>query len=173
MTSVLAGEAAREERLAVEAHAGRCARCATEYADLIATSVALERAYAPLRAAKATLSPARVHLVVRRPVAVPVPVRLGRLTARFTEVALAAAVTAFAFVGSASVEPKATIVDDTAVDPVPAMTATAADTATLLKWFRIGRYAATPDLVDPPVELPSRDGDQTRPGLHDRIGLQR
>lgn len=173
MASVLAGAARPEERLEVEAHAARCARCATAYADLIATTVALERAYAPLRARTAALSPARVHLALRRPVAVPASVRAGRLSARFTEVALAAAVTAFAFVGSASVAPKTTIVDDNAMDPGPAPAVTAADSATVLKWFRIGRYAASPDLVEPPVELPSRDGDRTPPGPHDRIGLQR
>ncbi|HEY6958905.1 MAG TPA: zf-HC2 domain-containing protein [Candidatus Limnocylindria bacterium] len=173
MTSVLAGAARRDERLEVEAHTARCARCATAYADLIATSVALERAYVPLRATTTSLSAARVHLALRRPVAVPVAVRAGRLSARFTEVALAAAVTAFAFVGSASVAPKATIVDDNTIDPGPAPAASVADSATVLKWFRIGRYAASPDLVEPPVELPSRDADRTPPGPHDRIGLQR
>lgn len=173
MASVVAGAADREERIEVEAHVARCARCATAYADLAATAVALERAYAPLRSAVATLSPARVHLALRRPVAVPVGVRIGRLSARFSEVALAAAVTAFAFIGSASIAPKATIVDDTAVDPVSATTSTGVDSATVLKWFRIGRYAATPDLVEPPVELPSHEYPQTLPGQHDRVGLQR
>lgn len=173
MTSVLAGAGGRTERLEVEAHMGRCARCATTYADLVVTSVALERAYAPLRAKAVALSPARVHLALRRPVAVPASVRIGRLSARFTEVALAAAVTAFAFVGSASVAPKTTLVDETAVDPAPASASTSVDSATVFRWFRIGRYAASPDLVEPPVALPSHEDAHTVPGLHDRVGLQR
>lgn len=173
MTSALAGSVGREERLEVEAHVTRCARCATAYADLVATTVALDRAYAPLRSAVVTLSPARVHLAVRRPVAVPLGVRIGRLSGRLSEVMLAAAVTAFAFVGSASIAPATTIVDETAVDPAPAATGTGADSAAVLRWFRIGRYAATPDLVEPPVALPSREYGQTQPGLRDRIGLQR
>ena len=170
---MVVGAGARDERLEVEAHVGRCARCASAYADIIAASVALERAYAPLRSTAAALSPARVHLALRRPITVPVGVRLGRLSARFSEIALAAAVTAFAFVGSASVAPKATVVDDTAVDPAPSAVGSGGDSATVLKWFRIGRYASTPDVVEPPVELPSRGAEQTRPGLRDRIGLQR
>jgi anti-sigma factor RsiW len=42
MASVVAGGADREERIEVEAHVARCARCATAYADLAATAVALD-----------------------------------------------------------------------------------------------------------------------------------
>ena len=173
MTAVLAEAGERRERLEVEAHAERCARCATAYADLIAVSVAVDRAYAPLRATSVTLSPARVRLALRRPDAVPTSVRLGRLSARFTEVALAAAVTAFAFVGSASVAPTPAIVEETTVEAPAATSTTSAEGATIIRWFRIGRYAVTPDVVEPAVARPSRGDVVTQPGLHDRATLQR
>jgi anti-sigma factor RsiW len=174
MASVLAGGGDRYERLEIESHALRCARCAAAYADLIAMSVALDRAYAPLRSRTVALSPARVRLAVRAPVAVPTSVRVGRLTARFTEVALAAAVTAFAFIGSASVAPKTTIIDDTSTEPAPAVTSALADGATVARWVRIGRYASTPDLVEPPMARPSsQDAPPPEPGLQDRVKLQR
>lgn len=172
MTSVLAGAAERRERLEVEAHTARCARCATAYADLITASVALQRAYAPLRSESVSLSPARVRLALRRPQPIPASVRIGRLSARLTEVALAAAVTAFAFVGSASVAPKPSIVEETATDTTTTQVADPAEGA-IVHWFKIGRYAVTPDVVEPAVELPARDDADTLPGLRDRAGLRR
>lgn len=172
MTSVLAGAADRRERLEVEAHAARCARCATAYADLLTASVALQRAYAPLRSETVSLSPARVRLALRRPEPAPAFMRVGRLSARLTEVALAAAVTAFAFVGSASVAPKSSIVDETAPDTTPAQVSEPADGA-IVHLFRIGRYAATPDLVEPAVELPAHEEADTLPDPRDRAGLRR
>ena len=174
MAGVLARSADRRERLEVESHAARCARCAIAYGDLIAASVALDRAYAPLRTTTVTLSPARVRLALRQQRPLPAAVRLGRLTARFTEVALAAAVTAFAFVGSASVAPKPAIVEETSADVTPGATAThPVDADAIVRWFRIGRYSSSPDLVEPAVPLPSHEDAQTLPGLHDRVGLQR
>lgn len=163
----------RRDRLDVESHAARCARCATAYGDLIAASVALQRAYAPLRAATVTLSPARVRLALRGPRPLPMPVRLGRMSARFTEVALAAALTAFAFVGSASVAPKPAIVEETSTGVAPGATTHPVDADAIVRWFRVGRFSSSPDLVEPAVPLPSRDDAQTLPGLHDRVGLQR
>jgi anti-sigma factor RsiW len=152
MSVLLAGALDGRERLEVEAHASRCARCGMAYRDLVFASVALDRAYAPLRAAGVAMSPARVRLALRIPQPVPTSLRLSRLTARVTEVALAAAVTAFAFVGSASVAPKAAIVDEAAPD-LGTLTHVSADMDDqyFLRWLRIGRYAAPADLVDPAV----------------------
>lgn len=163
MTAVLAGAADRRERLEVEAHARRCARCSTAYADLVAASVALDRAYAPLRATSTQISPARVRFVLRDRTDVPNGVRLGRLAARLTELAVAAAVTAFAFAGSASFAPAPAIVEETMVDPAPPAPAAlllTSESAAVLRWVRIGRYATTPDLVEPPM-LPPSHGDDT------------
>lgn len=173
MTAVLAGAADRRERSEVETHAARCARCATAYADVLAASVALRRAYAPLRDATVSLSPARVRLALRRAEPVPASVRIGRLSARFTEVALAAAVTAFAFIGSASVTPKSSIVYEIAPDRAPAQAVAEPVEGAIIQWFRIGRYAATPELVEPAVALPSRDDPDALPPLADRAGLRR
>jgi anti-sigma factor RsiW len=174
MSVLLAGALERRERLEVEAHASRCARCGTAYRDLIFASVALERAYAPLRAASVAMSPARVRLALRLPQPVPTALRLSRLTARVSEIALAAAVTAFAFVGSASVAPKSTIVDEAASDTGTLTHVTAgADDQYFLRWLRIGRYAAQSDLVDPGVAPRSDVDDSTVVVTHFRVGLLR
>ncbi len=171
MTAVLVGGADRHARFAVDAHTASCGRCAQAYDDLIAASVAVDRAYAPLRAATISLSPARIYLAARAPRTVPASIRLSRLTARFSEVALAAAVTAFAFVGSASVEPKASIVDEASAPDAPTHVTAHLDDQNFIRWFRIGRYAASPDLVDPAVALPRTEIDD--PVTHERAGLVR
>ena len=151
---LLVGALDRRERLEVESHTSRCARCGTAYRDLLFASVALDRAYAPLRATGVAMSPARVRLALRIPQPLPASTRLGRLTARFTEVALAAAVTAFAFVGSASVAPKANIVDEAVPDGGTLTHVTPdADDQYFLRWLRLGRYAAPSELLDPTVAL--------------------
>ena len=173
MSAMLAGALGRRERLEVEAHTSRCARCGTAYRDLIFASVALDRAYAPLRDASVTMSPARVHLALRLVEPVPASLRITRLTARFTEIALAAAVTAFAFVGSASVAPKSSIVDEAVTDTATLTHVTAGENDQyFLRWLRIGRYAATSDLVDPGVALKG-DLDDSALLAHERTGLMR
>jgi hypothetical protein len=102
---------------------------------------------------------------------VPASIRLSRLTARVSEVALAAAVTAFAFVGSASVAPTTTIVDEASAPDAATHVTAHLDDQNFIRWFRIGRYAATPDLVDPAVALPEDEIDQ--PVTHERAGLLR
>jgi anti-sigma factor RsiW len=173
MSALLAGALDRRGRLEVEAHTSRCARCGTAYRDLIFASVALERAFAPLRDATVTMSPARVRLALRRVEPLPASVRVARLTTRVTEVALAAAVTAFAFVGSASVVPKSTIVDEAATNSATLTHVTAgSDDQNFLRWLRIGRYAANSDLIDPGVALKG-DLDDTALLTHERTGLMR
>ena len=174
MSVLVAGALEPRERLEVESHASRCARCGTAYRDLIFASVALDRAYAPLRAATVAMSPARVRLALRLPQPIPASLRLSRLTARVSEIALAAAVTAFAFVGSASVAPQPTIVDEAVSDTGTLTHVTAGpDDQYFLRWLRIGRYAAQSDLVDPGV-TPHADVDDSLVVVpHDRAGLAR
>ena len=157
ITALLAGAVGQRERLEIESHTDRCARCAVAYRDLVATSVAVERAFAPLRAATVTLSPARVRLAMR--IAEPVPtVRFGSAVRRINEIELAAAVTAFAFVGAGSVAPKPVIVDEAVQSDIltPNMhIAAGGDEQHFFRWFRIGRYATQSDFLDPNVSLHS------------------
>ncbi len=173
MSVLLAGALDRRDRLEMESHTSRCARCGTAYRDLVFASVALDRAYAPLRSATTGMSPARVRLALRIPQPVPASTRFSRLTARFTEVALAAAVTAFAFVGSASVTPKTNIVDEAVPDSGTLTHVTAgSDDQYFLRWLRIGRYAAPSDLLDPAVALRG-DTDASVVVTDDRAGFTR
>jgi anti-sigma factor RsiW len=172
---MLAGGASGRERLDVEAHAERCARCATTLRDYVATSVALDRAYAPLRAHATRISPARVHLAMRIPEPVPATARFSRITARITEFGLAAAVTAFAFVGSASVAPQHAIVDEAATPEAvsPTHVTSGGDDQYFLRWLRLGRYAPVADTLDPAVS-PSVYGDDIGPVTKpERAGLVR
>jgi len=172
---LLAGAADRRERLEIESHTSACARCATAYRDYIATSVALDRAYAPLRHVTVALSPARVRLAMRVPEPVPAPVRFSRVVARVNEFALAAAVTAFAFVGAGSVAPKPAITDEAVPTDVltPNMhVGTMGDDQSFIRWFRIGRYATPSDLLDPAVS-PRSLADETPPATPERAGLLR
>src|SRR4051812_6175042 len=116
MSAMLAGAVGTRERLDIEGHADVCGRCANAYRDLVATSVALDRAYAPLRARSTALSPARVRLALRVPQPQPASLRFSKITARINEFGLAAAVTAFAFIGAGSVAPTHAIVDEAVVD---------------------------------------------------------
>ena len=171
---VLAGAAGRHELLDVEAHVRRCARCADAYRDLIATSVAVDRAYASLRSASAVISPARVRLALRLPQPVPASARFNRVAARVNELALAAAVTAFAFVGSAQVAPKPAIVnefDSGPTEPLTHVTASA-DDQYFLRWLRLGRYAAPTDMLDPAV-TPKAYFDDANIVKQERAGLLR
>jgi len=174
---LLSGAAIARERLEIEAHTATCARCANAYSDLIATSVALDRAYAPMRAASVALSPARVRLAMRMGEPVPTPLRFSRLVARVNEVALAAAVTAFAFVGAGSVAPTHAITDE-AVPPAAVIPATHVggignDDQSFLRWFRIGRYATPSDLLDPAVAPRSSLKDDVQIVTPERAGLVR
>jgi len=65
MADLFTGELRLRERLELEAHADGCARCGAALRDLATISVALDRAYAPLRRRGTLLSPARVRLAAR------------------------------------------------------------------------------------------------------------
>lgn len=67
MADLFTGELHARERLELEAHADGCARCGTALRDLAAISVALDRAYAPMRHRGTLLSPARARLAARTP----------------------------------------------------------------------------------------------------------
>ena len=175
MGALLAGGVGPRERADIEAHATRCARCGVAFRDMVAMSVALDRAYAPLRARSVSLSPARVYLAMRIVQPVPAATRFSRITARITEFGLAAAVTAFAFVGSASVAPQHSIIDRTATPG--ALTAThitaAPDDPYFFRWLRLGRYAPQTDVLDPAVSPKGYDDDPIRAVTRERSGLQR
>ena len=175
MTALLAGALGARERLDVESHAARCARCADAYRDLVAASVALDRAYAPFRARSAALSPARVRLAMRAPQPQPSSLRFSRLTARINEFGLAAAVTAFAFIGAGSVAPQHAIVDEAQVVDVatPVHVSANADDAYFLRWLRLGRYAPVSDVLDPAVSPKVYEDDTNQPANHERTGLLR
>ena len=172
---MLSGAATGRERLDAEAHATRCARCATALRDYLAASVALDRAYAPLRMRTIGLSPARVRLALRIPEPVPAAARFSRLTARITEFGLAAAVTAFAFVGSASVAPQHTIVDEAVVTDAftPTHITAEPDERRALRWLRLGRYAPQIDILDPAVSPNAHQHDVVEPTTPDRAGSVR
>ena len=174
MTTLLAGALGPRERVDVEEHTDRCARCANAYRDLVAASVALERAYAPLRARSASLSPARVRLAVRIPEPIPASLRFSKITARINELGLAAAVTAFAFVGFGSVAPQHAIVDEAVVaNTTPTHVDAPPDDQYLFRWLRVGRYAPVTDVLDPAVSPKAYVDDANQPTSHERTGLLR
>ena len=139
--------------------------------DLWDVSIAIDRAYAPLRERTVALSPARVHLALRKPERVPTSARVTRITARFTEIALAAAVTGFAFVGQASVTPHHAIVEETSTDTTT-RTIAAYDDQNFFRWIRLGRYSASNDLVDASASLVS-GADDVATITNERAGLAR
>jgi anti-sigma factor RsiW len=67
MADLFTGELHARERLELEAHADGCFRCGAALRDLAAISVALDRAYAPMRQRGTLLSPARARLAARTP----------------------------------------------------------------------------------------------------------
>ena len=73
MADLFTGELHPRERLELEAHADGCARCGVALRDLATISVALERAYAPLRGRTTSLSPARARLAARAEPTTSVP----------------------------------------------------------------------------------------------------
>jgi len=176
MSAVLAGAAGRHELLDVEAHVRRCARCSDHYRDLIATSVAVDRAYAQLRSASAVISPARVRLALRLPQPVPASLRLSAVARRVNELALAAAVTAFAFVGSGAIAPKPALVDEFAPDTTNGTlthVTASVDDQYFLRWLRVGRYAAPTDMLDPAITPKAHFDDLANTVTQERAGLLR
>ena len=65
MADLFTGELHARERLELEAHADDCTRCDAALRDLAVISVALDRAYGPMRQRTTLLSPARARLAAR------------------------------------------------------------------------------------------------------------
>lgn len=160
MSAALVGEVDATERLDAEAHAARCVRCASAIREIAATAVALDRAYAPLRSRTVALSSARVRLALRAPARPSAVVRYARLTAKLNELAVAAAVMAFAVLGSVPTPPSQVDADvDVAADPAIRITAGFVEQVTTEPSFslRIGRLLLHDNLLDATV-VPAADG---------------
>lgn len=169
------GELDGRDRAAAEAHAARCERCETAYGGLALTSVAVGRAYAPLRLMRTDLSPARVRLAVRRPPATPFAARLASWSAKLTEASLAAAVTAFIFAASttAGLEPRPTVVDETQEPDARVVAGPRLDDPqNYVRWIRIGRSAPIADVLDP-TGFARTAGEDEPPLAGERSGLLR
>lgn len=131
MADLFTGELHPRERLELEAHAESCSRCDTALRDLATISVALDRAYSPLRQRTTLLSPARVHLAVR---AVPQPTvpwwRVGFM-GRLSEATMALGFAALVLGGSLDLAVKSDAV------PTAASAASAALAPSVIKsYFR-------------------------------------
>lgn len=100
MADLFTGELHPRERLELEAHADGCARCGAALRDLATISVALDRAYAPLRQRGTLMSPARVRLAARAEPPATVPWwRIG-FVGRLSEATMALAFGALVLGGS-------------------------------------------------------------------------
>lgn len=100
MADLFTGELHPRERLELEAHADSCARCGLALRDLATISVALDRAYAPLRSRSTLLSPARVRLAVRAEPKPSIPWWRVGLVGRLSEATMALGFAALVLGGS-------------------------------------------------------------------------
>jgi len=100
MADLFTGELHPRERLELEAHADGCARCGAALRDLSTISVALDRAYAPLRQRTTLLSPARVRLAARVEPPTTVPWWRAGLIGRLSEATMALGFAAIVLGGS-------------------------------------------------------------------------
>lgn len=145
MAELFTGELRARERLELEAHADRCARCDAALRDLSTISVALDRAYAPLRQRSTHLSAARVRLAAR---AEPQPSaawwRIG-FAGRLTEATLALGFAALVLGGSLDVAIRPEPTRSSALAPAPApsiikdymRTQPPYEETTYLRWLRL------------------------------------
>ena len=99
MADLFTGELHGRERLELEAHADGCVSCGTALRDLAAISVALDRAYAPMRHRGTLISPARARLAARTPQPSVAWWRVG-FAGRLSEATMALAFAALIFGGS-------------------------------------------------------------------------
>jgi hypothetical protein len=100
MADLFTGELHLRERLELEAHADGCTRCGAALRDLATISVALDRAYAPLRQRSTLLSPARVRLAARVEPQTTVPWWRSGLIGRLSEATMALGFAALVLGGS-------------------------------------------------------------------------
>lgn len=152
MADLFTGELHPRERLELEAHADGCARCDTALRDLAMISVALDRAYAPLRQRGTLLSPARARLAARVDPRPTSPWWRVGFVGRLSEATMALGFAALVLGGSL----------DLAVQPTVTPTAPSVirdyfrtqpptDEAAYMRWFRL--HAIVTD-VTPAVVYP-------------------
>ena len=120
MADLFTGELHPRERLELEAHADGCARCDAALRDLTTISVALDRAYAPLRQRGTLLSPARVRLAARVEPQLTVPWWRAGFIGRLSEATMALGFAALVLGGSLDlvVKPAAEVVPAAAAPSV-------------------------------------------------------
>lgn len=118
MTDLFTGELHPRERLELEAHAETCVRCDTALRDLATISVALDRAYAPLRQRGTLLSPARVHLAARVEPRASVPWWRVGFVGRLSEATMALGFAALVLGGSLDLAVKPEVVPTAAAPSV-------------------------------------------------------
>jgi len=125
MAELFTGELDARERLELEAHADGCVRCGAALRDLATISVALDRAYAPLRQRGTLLSPARVRLAARAQPQSTVPWWRVGFVGRLSEATLALGFAALVLGGAL----------DLAVKPAvpPAAASSAASSTSIIK----------------------------------------
>jgi hypothetical protein len=98
--------------------------------DRLPLDAALDDAFAPLRARRANVGPARVRAAVRWSAPEPRPLRGLALLTRMSELTVAAAISAFLFAGSVA-----------SVQSIPAVPDISRDAATAGAWMLNGRNA--------------------------------
>ena len=150
MADLFTGELHPRERLELEAHADGCARCGVALRDLATISVALDRAYAPMRHRGTLLSPARVRLAARVEPRETVPWwRIG-FVGRLSEATMALGFAALVLGGSLDL---AAVKTDVAPAAVPSVireyfrTQPPAEETAYLRWLRFQLRAIGADPV--------------------------
>jgi anti-sigma factor RsiW len=138
MADLFTGELHARERLELEAHADGCPRCDAALRDLTTISVALDRAYAPLRQRGTLLSPARVRLAARVEPVVSVPWWRAGFIGRLSEATMALGFAALVLGGSLDLA-----VQSSAVHSPPSIikdyfrTQPPADETAYMRWLRL------------------------------------
>jgi anti-sigma factor RsiW len=161
MADLFTGELRAREQLELEAHADGCARCNAALRDLATISVALDRAYAPLRQRGALLSPARVRLAARASPNASIPWWRVGFVGRLSEATMALAFAALVVGGSldVAVKPDVAVKAEAATSSEPSVIRTymrtqpPAEETAYLRWFRV-RFRTI--VADPLPALPSR-----------------
>ena len=138
MADLFTGELHARERLELEAHADLCAGCDAALRDLTTISVALDRAYAPLRQRGTLLSPARVRLAARVEPGVTVPWWRAGFIGRLSEATMALGFAALVLGGSLDLA-----VQSSATQSPPSIikdyfrTQPPADETAYMRWLRL------------------------------------
>jgi len=136
IVDLIAGELDSADRRELDAHAQRCPRCGAALRQAVATSLLLERAYRPLRARTAALSPARVRLVTRAPQPEPRPSWLG-IFGRLSEATMALAFAAVMVSGTFDATPSQSSVSAPSVLRDYFRVQPPADDQGYIRWMRL------------------------------------